>query len=107
MADGPDFTYFSNVAALVADAEEGTITSRVIYKDDRLNVTVFAFAAGQGLSEHTASRPAVLHFLSGEARLTLGAETQQAGPGTWVRMRPNLPHSVEAATPVKMLLLLL
>jgi quercetin dioxygenase-like cupin family protein len=49
----------------------------------------------------------VLHFLSGEAKLTLGAETQHAEPGAWVRMRPNLPHSVEAATPVKMLLLLL
>lgn len=107
MTDETDFTFFSNLAALVAEATEGTITSRVIYKDDRMNVTVFSFAAGQGLSEHTASRPAVLHFLSGEARLTLGAETQQARPGAWVRMRPNLPHSVEAETPVKMLLYLL
>jgi quercetin dioxygenase-like cupin family protein len=50
--------------------------------------------------------PAVLHFLRGEAKLTLGEDTVDARPGTWVPMPKGLRHSVQAKTPVAMLLLL-
>jgi quercetin dioxygenase-like cupin family protein len=51
--------------------------------------------------------PAVLHFLQGEASLTLGDDTLDANPGTWVHMPKGLRHSIQAKTPVVMLLLLL
>ena len=51
--------------------------------------------------------PAVLHFLQGEAKLTLGDDTVEARPGTWVHMAKGLRHSIQAKTPVVMLLLLL
>ena len=53
------------------------------------------------------SMPAVLHFLQGEARLTLGDDLLEARPGTWVHMPKGLRHSIQAKTPVVMLLLLL
>ena len=59
------------------------------------------------MSEHTSAFPAVLHFLSGRARLTLGGDETVAEAGAWVRMEPRLPHSVVAETPVVMLLLML
>ena len=59
------------------------------------------------LIEHTASKPAVLHFVKGQARLTLGKEAMSAQPGSWVHMEPNLSHSVFAETELIMLLLLL
>ena len=62
---------------------------------------------GEELSEHTASMPAVLHILQGEAKLTLGDDTLDARPGTWVHMPKGLRHSIQANTPVVMLLLLL
>jgi quercetin dioxygenase-like cupin family protein len=49
----------------------------------------------------------VIHILEGRARLTLGGEERQAGPGTWVHMPAWLKHSVHAETRVVMLLLLL
>ena len=58
-------------------------------------------------ADHTASMPAVLHFLQGEAKLTLGDDTLEARPGTWVHMAKGLRHSIQAKTPVVMLLLLL
>jgi quercetin dioxygenase-like cupin family protein len=70
-------------------------------------VVLFGFAQGEELSEHTASMPAILHFLKGEAQLTLGSDQQQATPGTWVHMPAGLRHSIHARTPVVMLLLLL
>ncbi len=51
--------------------------------------------------------PAVMHFLQGEAKLTLGDDSVEATPGTWVHMPTGLRHSIQAKTPVVMLLLLL
>jgi quercetin dioxygenase-like cupin family protein len=83
------------------------ILSRTLYNDDRLKAVLFGFAQGEELSEHTASMPAVLHFLQGEATLSLGNDTLEAKPGTWVHMPKGLRHSIQAKTPVVMLLLLL
>jgi quercetin dioxygenase-like cupin family protein len=83
------------------------ILSRTLYNDDRVKAVVFAFSAGQELSEHTASMPAIIHILKGEARLTLGDDAIDACAGTWVHMPAQLAHSLQARAPVVMLLLLL
>jgi quercetin dioxygenase-like cupin family protein len=101
-----NYTHFSNLAKETQPPEKG-ILSRTLFNDDRLKVVVFGFAQGEELSEHTASMPAVLHFLQGEARLTLGADAVEATAGTWVHMPKGLRHSIQAQTPVVMLLLLL
>ena len=85
---------------------DGTL-SRTIHQDERLKVVIFAFSAGQELSEHTASTPAIMHFLSGDAELTLGNEKASVSAGTWIHMAPQLPHSIRTKTPVVMLLSLL
>jgi quercetin dioxygenase-like cupin family protein len=102
-----DYTHIPDISDLVTDIPEDSIVSRTFYSDDQLKFILFGFAAGQELSEHTASQPAVLHFLEGEADLTLGDDAMEAQVGTWVHMAPNLPHSVLAKTPVVMLLLLM
>jgi quercetin dioxygenase-like cupin family protein len=89
------------------DIPPNGILSRTLYQDEHVKVVLFGFDAGQDLSEHTASLPALLHFVQGEAELTLGHERHTAAAGTWVYMTPNLPHSVAAMTPVVMLLILL
>ena len=78
-----------------------------LFNDDRLKAVLFGFGQGEELSEHTASMPAVLHFLQGEAKPTLGDTTMEAKPATWVHMPAGLKHSIKARTPVVMLLLLL
>ena len=99
------YTHFSDLTKEVQPPDKG-ILSHTLFSDDRLKAVLFAFAQGEELSEHTASMPAVLHFLGGEARLTLGDDTLEASPGTWVHMAKGLRHSVQAKTPVVMLLLL-
>jgi quercetin dioxygenase-like cupin family protein len=83
------------------------IFSQTIFKDDRIRVVLFAFAEGEELTEHTASVPAIIHVLKGEARITLGEESLQALPGTWIHMQPNLSHSIYTTSPFVMLLTLL
>lgn len=95
-----------NLAETVEPPEDGII-SRTIHNDGRLKAVVFGFGGGQELSEHTAALPAVMHFLSGTAEVTLAGEKSVATAGTWVHMPAGMPHSILAKTPVVMLLLLL
>jgi quercetin dioxygenase-like cupin family protein len=101
-----DYTYIDDLVKAV-DIPATGITSRTVFQDEHLKVVLFGFDAGQELSEHTASMPAVMHFLQGQARLTLGQDAQEAQAGTWVHLPARLPHSVYAKTPVIMLLTLL
>ena len=98
-------TMFLDLAKEVAPPDKG-ILSRMLFNDYRLKAVAFGFTQGEEHSEHTASMPAVLHFLQGEARLTLGDDTLEARPDTWVHMPKALRHSIRAKTPVVMLLLL-
>lgn len=100
------YTYVGDLAGEITIPDDGVL-SRTLHNDDTVKVVSFAFAAGEELSEHTASTPAILHFLSGEATLTLGGDARGAQAGTWVHMAPNLKHSIHAKSPTAMLLILL
>ena len=99
------FTHFVDLAKEVEPPNDGILT-RTLFNDDDVKVVIFGFGQGEELSEHTASMPAILHFIQGEATLTLGDETVEARTGTWIHIPANLQHSVQAKTPVVMLLLL-
>jgi quercetin dioxygenase-like cupin family protein len=101
------YTYIPDLLELIKEVPPDTIVSRTYYEDAQMKSILFGFAKGQELSEHTASKPAMLHFLSGEADVILGEDPVSAQEGTWVHMPANLPHSVVAKTPVVMLLLLI
>jgi quercetin dioxygenase-like cupin family protein len=101
-----DYSYIPNLLSQNSEIPAGSILSQTIYSDAQLKAILFTFAEGQELSEHTSAQTAILHFLQGEAEITLGDETMAAQAGTWVRMAPRLPHSIVAKTPVTMLLLM-
>ena len=100
-----EFIYLADVADHQEIPAHGILT-RTLQNDDSTKTVWFGFAAGEELSEHTAATPAVLYFVRGEARLTLGDQQIDARAGTWVHMPPNLPHSIAAKTPGVMLLTL-
>ena len=101
-----DYTHIPDLPALLTEITPDSIISRTVFDNEQVKVVLFGFAAGQSLSEHTAAQAATLHFLQGEAELTLGEDTVTAQPGTWVHMPPRLPHSVQAKTAVIMELML-
>lgn len=93
-------------ATAVVAIQEGAVVSKVIHREDDLDVTVFGFDAGQGLTEHRAARPAIVQVLSGRMRFTVDGEELDAGPGLWLHMSPGTPHSLVAVEPCLMLLTL-
>lgn len=100
------YTHFDDLAKQVEPPADGTL-SRTLLNDDRTKIVLFAFSAGQELSEHTSSMPAILHFLSGDASVTLGPDTIKTRAGAWIHMPAGLRHSIRADNPVVMLLILL
>ena len=91
---------------LIAPTPHG-IASRVLAKTGGGNVTLFAFDAGEGLSEHTAPFDALVLVLDGALTLNIGGSAVGATPGTIVRMPANVPHAVDATAPSRMLLIML
>lgn len=83
------------------------ILSQTLSNEGGIELILFAFASGERLSEHTSSRPAIIHILAGEGELTAGPDAHPARPGTWLRMPPAMKHSLVANTPVVMALYLL
>lgn len=94
------------LADLIAPTPGG-IASRVLAKTTGGNVTLFAFDAGEGLSEHTAPFDALALVLDGALAITIGGIALNAAPGTIVRMPANVPHALEASTASRMLLIML
>ena len=99
-------TTIDNAVEAVA-MQAGAVVSKVVFRDDEIDVTVFGFDTGEGLTEHTAARPAIVQVLSGHLRFTVEGEEIQVVPGTWIHMNPGTPHSLVAEEPTVMLLTLL
>lgn len=83
---------------------EDSVVSRTLINEKKGTLTLFAFDAGQGLSEHTVPFDAVVQVLDGEAVLEIGGETVTVRPGEMVIMPAQVPHAVRAEQRFKMLL---
>ena len=92
--------------SLVTPTAHG-IASRVLAKNSGGNLTLFAFDAGQGLTEHTSPFDAMVLVLEGTFSLTIGGTPVKATAGTIVRMPADVPHAVDALEPSRMLLVML
>ena len=101
------YHFIPNLTDLMVEIAPDSITSRTVYKTDTVKAVLFGFAQGQSLSEHSAAQPAIIHILSGEATIILGADTHEVGVGALLYLTPHLAHGVIAKTPLVMLLLLL
>lgn len=106
MAESSDAFIVPNLLERISPPDDGTL-SLTLRQSDSVKVVLFGFAAGQELSEHTASMPAIMQQLSGQAHWRVGREETDAEPGTWVYMPAHLPHTVTARTPCVMLLTLI
>jgi quercetin dioxygenase-like cupin family protein len=81
-----------------------SIVSREIVKTKTGTLTLFAFDAGQGLSEHSAPFDAIVQILDGEAEIVIGGKSIITKSGETVLMPAKIPHAVSAHQRFKMLL---
>ncbi|MFH1488302.1 MAG: cupin domain-containing protein [Pseudomonadota bacterium] len=86
---------------------EGSVVSKTILKKEIGSLTLFSFDSGQGLTEHTSPFDAVVTILDGQAEITLGGEKKAVKSGEMLIMPANIPHSLHAEEPFKMLLIMI
>ena len=90
--------------AQMAAYQDGSVVSRQITKAEAGNVTLFAFDAGQELSEHAAPFDALVQVLDGQAEIIISGQPFQLKAGQSIILPANQPHAVKAPQKFKMLL---
>jgi quercetin dioxygenase-like cupin family protein len=91
------------LAALV-EYQGGAVVSRTLIKQPKGTVTLFAFDAGQELSEHTVPHDALVQVLDGEVEITVAGTPHRLCPGDAIIMPGGKPHALKATRRFKMLL---
>jgi len=87
--------------------QDGSVVSRKILGRKKGNVTLFAFAEGEGLTEHTSPYDALVVILDGEAEIRVGDQELTVGEGQTVTLPASIPHALHARRPFKMLLVMI
>ena len=83
------------------------MVSKTLKQNPVGSITLFAFDAGQGLSEHSAPFDAVVEVIDGEGHFIIGGEEHEVREGQMIIMPANVPHAVRAEQRFKMLLTML
>jgi quercetin dioxygenase-like cupin family protein len=86
---------------------DGAVVSKTILDAPAGTLTFFAFAEGEGLSEHTAPYDATVHILDGEATIIIDGKSITVKEGELIIMPANIRHELRAEKPFKMLLIMI
>jgi quercetin dioxygenase-like cupin family protein len=82
----------------------GGILSKTVLKKETGNISLFSFAIGESLSEHTAPFDAMIEVVDGKGEITIGGKPFNLSAGEAIIMPANIPHAVKAVEKFKMVL---
>ncbi len=88
----------------LVDYQPGSVVSREIIQKTTGTITVFAFDAGQGLSEHKAPFAALVYVLEGEVEVKIADEKYIVKQGEIIILPVDVVHALRAITKFKMAL---
>lgn len=95
-----------NVKEIIQYQKE-SIVSKLLVNKDTGTITLFAFDAGQGLSEHTAPFDAIAQIIDGNVEIIISGEKFNLKAGEMIIMPANEPHALTATTKFKMMLIMI
>lgn len=83
---------------------DGAIVSKTVLKKETGNISLFAFAKGEALSEHTAPFDALIQVVDGKGEIIIGGKSFILETGQTIIMPANITHAVIAVEKFKMVL---
>ena len=83
---------------------DGGIVSKTVLKKETGNISLFSFAKGEALSEHTAPFDAMIQVVDGKGEITIGGKPFILETGQSIIMPANITHAVKAVEKFKMVL---
>lgn len=87
--------------------QKQSVVSRTVIDKPKGTVTLFAFDAGEGLSEHTAPFDALVYVYDGEALVTISGKEYTVGKNETIIMPADESHALRAASAFKMMLVMI
>ena len=96
------FTFVDSV-----DYAAGSIVSKILLRNEKGNLTLFAFDKGEFLSEHTAPFDAIVQILDGTAEVIIDKKPHLLTTGQSIIMPANVSHALTATERFKMLLIMI
>ncbi|MAG45718.1 MAG: cupin [Nanoarchaeota archaeon] len=94
-----------NVLNLI-DYSEGGILSKILFKTNKTQVTLFSMAAGTDISEHTSSKEGYVYVLEGKGIFNLEGKEIPMESGRIINMEKDAKHSLNAEKDTSFLLIL-
>jgi quercetin dioxygenase-like cupin family protein len=88
------------------DYTDNATVSKMVLKKQTGNITLFAFDAGQSLSEHSAPFDAFVLVTEGKGRIIIDKKDHDLSAGQFIVMPANIPHAVQAPEKFKMMLVM-
>jgi quercetin dioxygenase-like cupin family protein len=82
----------------------GGILSKTVLKKKTGNISLFSFAKGEALSEHTAPFDGMIQVVDGKAEIIIGGKSFFLEAGQAIIIPANIPHAVKAVEKFKMVL---
>ncbi len=82
--------------------QDSSVVSKQIIKKPNGNITLFAFAKDESLTEHTSPFEAVVYIVDGEMEITIGGNPHNIKAGEYLIMPANIPHGLRAVVNSKM-----
>ena len=104
---GEDYKGIALSLAGSVDYADGAVVSKTLMNKKAGTLTLFAFDAGQSLSEHTSPYDATVYVVDGEASMMIDGVEKKAKAGELMIMPANIPHDVRAVERFKMLLIMI
>ena len=84
-----------------------SIVSKTVIKKNTGNISLFAFAKNEGLSEHTAPYDAMVYVFDGKAEIIINQVSYNLSAGELIIMPANIPHALKATEDFKMMLVMI
>jgi len=91
----------------MVEYSNGSTVSKIITRNEKGNLTLFAFDKGQNLSEHSAPFDAIVQVIEGSGTIIINKKEHIVQEGQLIIMPANIPHAVEAHDKFKMLLIMI
>ncbi len=102
-----DENWAGELEAMMQFAEGGIVSKTLVDRPKLVNISLFMMSTGQKMSSHAASRPATIHVLGGEGKITIGDRTYESKRGSFFYMPAGQPHALESTDDLVFLLYLL
>lgn len=96
---------YADLENMIEFARDGIVSKTVLKAVDK-EVSLFCMSAGQAISSHTSSFPAIIHVLRGRGEVTLKSKKYETTANAWFYMPANLPHAIQTTENLVFLLTL-